>query len=45
MPMARRIVLAILRWFAGRRPVWLECWMWPRAVVKSEIREKFCRPS
>lgn len=42
MPMARRMVFATLRWLTGRSVELFECWTWPMAEVKSEIREKFC---
>jgi len=41
-PMARRMALAILRWFLGRRPVSRECLMRPVSVMYSDVMVKFC---
>lgn len=41
-PIARRIALAILRWFFGRRPVSLECLIRPVSFMNSDIIVKFC---
>lgn len=41
-PIALRIAFAILRWFFGRRPVSLECFIRPVSVMYSDIMVKFC---
>lgn len=43
--MARRIAFAIFRWFLGRRPVSLECFIRPVSVMYSDIMVKFCAVS
>jgi len=40
-PTARRIAFAIFRWFFGRRPVSLECFIRPISVMYSDIIVKF----
>lgn len=44
-PMALRMAFAILRWFLGRSPVSLECFIRPISVMYSDIIVKFCIPS
>lgn len=41
-PTARRIAFAILRWFFGRSPVSLECFIRPISVMYSDMIVKFC---
>jgi hypothetical protein len=41
-PMALRMAFAILRWFFGRSPVSLECFIRPVSVMYSDIMVKFC---
>jgi hypothetical protein len=40
--MALRMAFAILRWFLGRRPVSLECFIRPVSVMYSDMIVKFC---
>jgi len=41
-PIALRMAFAIFRWFFGRSPVSLECFMRPVSVMYSDIMVKFC---
>lgn len=40
--MARRMAFAIFRWFFGRRPVSLECFIRPVSLMYSDMIVKFC---